>query len=47
MVDLLTITIETLLQKYLILFAYQIQLLSKKNLKYVLTNIVWLDTRAS
>jgi hypothetical protein len=34
-VELLTITIETFLQKYLILFAYQIQSLSKKNLKYV------------
>ena len=30
-----------------IFFVYQIQPLSKKNLKYVYKNIVWLDTRAS
>jgi hypothetical protein len=47
MVELLTITIETFLQNYLILFAYEIQSLSKKNLEYVYTNIVWLDTSAS
>jgi hypothetical protein len=47
MVESLTITIETCLQKYLICFAYQIQSLSKKNLKYVLKNSVWLDTRTS
>ena len=47
MVELLTITIETFLQNHLIFFAYQIQPSSKKNLKYVYKNIVWLDTRAS
>ena len=47
MVELLTITIETFLQKHLFFFVYQIQPLSKKNLKYVYKNIVWLDTRAS